>query len=152
MGDYFVMSVRFNKSSATEFGLIPDGVDRAIDPRDGSVWVKKNLYDWGWGEENGYYKAPLPDYPALLELVLYSNNNDDTYGAAAIILEQYSEELLCTCENMMLDPKRKKEFKALAKVFKLNLAINRCPVLKKSFHQIQSDFARWKRISEQVNA
>ena len=68
------------------------------------------------------------------------------------LLRQYSEELLCTCENMMLDPKRKKEFKALAKVFKLNLAINRCPVLKKSFHQIQSDFARWKRISEKVNA
>lgn len=48
MGKYFVMSVRFNKCSALDFGLIPKDSGTAIDPNDNSIWVKTELYDFGW--------------------------------------------------------------------------------------------------------
>ena len=114
MGKYFVMSVRFNKCSALDFGLIPKDSGTAIDPNDNSIWVKTELYDFGWGKENGFYKAPLPDFDTLLELVLHSEDRDDMYGAAAIILEKYADELLYRCEAMMNDPLRKKEFRRSA--------------------------------------
>ena len=111
MGKYFVMSKRFNKQYAKDFGLISNGNNTALDPTDGSLWTKTNLYDFGWEKENGYYKEPLPDFLSLFEITLCSNNDDDTYGAAAIILEKYPDELLIKCEQLMLDKKHKWTFK-----------------------------------------
>ena len=76
MGDYFVMSIRFNKHNATDFGLISNDTTTAINPKDGSLWQKTNLYDFGWGKENGFHRVPLPGFETLLELVLYSKNKE----------------------------------------------------------------------------
>lgn len=148
MGNYFVMSMRFNKYNASDFGFISNGTNTAINPNDNSIWVKAALYDFGWGKENGFYKAPLPSFDTLFELALYSANRDDMYGAAAIILEKYADELLCQCEILVNDRFRKKEFKKLVEIFKLKLPINRCAVVQKTYEQIQNDYARWKKISE----
>lgn len=46
MGEYFIMSMRFNKSSPKEFGLIPGdelGVFFKVD--DNSQWKSRPLYD-----------------------------------------------------------------------------------------------------------
>ena len=150
MGDYFIMSVRFNKHTASDFGLIPFGTNDAINPNDGSRWRKRNLYDFGWGAENGYYKLPLPGFQVLLGLVLHSADSDDMYGAASIILEKYPAELLNHCEIIVTDPKRNKELEILAKVFKLDLGTNRSPVTHKSYNEIQNDFERWQRIAKLV--
>ncbi len=148
MGDYFVMSTRFNKSNASDFGFISKSENLAINPKDNSTWIKVVLYDFGWGKENGFYKFPLPNFDVLFELVLYSENRDDKYGAAAIILEKFPEELLYQCERLAKDPYRKKEFKELVELFKLNISTNRCSVAQKTNEQIQNDYMRWKRISE----
>ena len=86
MGKYFVMSIRFNKCIASDFGLISKNENIAINPIDNSIWIKTKLYDFGWGKENGFYKIPLPNFNTLLELALYSTNEEDMYGAAAVIL------------------------------------------------------------------
>lgn len=138
MGKYFVMSVRFNKCSALDFGLIPKDSGTAIDPNDNSIWVKTELYDFGWGKENGFYKAPLPDFDTLLELVLHSEDRDDMYGAAAIILEKYADELFYRCEAMMRS----------AEVFRLEEPLNRCSVDQKTSEQIKSNHTRWKKIAQ----
>jgi hypothetical protein len=151
MGDYFVMSMRFNKHNASDFGLVSIDMNTATNPNDNSTWIKTNLYDFGWGKENGYYKKPLPDYPCLFEMTLHSKNQDDAYGAAAIILEQYPEELLIQCEQLMTDNTRKKEFKKIIEIFKLNKEMNRSPVLQKSYAQVQNDFERWKKVSNIAN-
>lgn len=148
MGKYFVMSVRFNKCSALDFGLIPKDSGTAIDPNDNSIWVKTELYDFGWGKENGFYKAPLPDFDTLLELVLHSEDRDDMYGAAAIILEKYADELLYRCEAMMNAPLRNKEFRRLAEVFRLEEPLTRCSVDQKTSEQIKSNHTRWKKIAQ----
>ena len=55
MGHFFVMSTRFNKCDASDFGLLPLAEDMALSPNDGSIWAKTELYNFGWGDENGYY-------------------------------------------------------------------------------------------------
>lgn len=47
MGKYFVMSLKFNKSSASDFGFKPYGEKYAINPNDNSLWMKKNYMIWG---------------------------------------------------------------------------------------------------------
>ena len=151
MGNYFVMSMRFNKINASDFGLISNDANTAINPNDNSIWIKSALYDFGWGKENGFYRAPLPNFDTLFELALYSTSRDDMYGAAAIILDNFADELLQQCEKLMNDRFRKKEFKTSVELFKLKLPINRSSVVQKTYEQIQSDYSRWKKISDIAN-
>lgn len=150
MGIYFVMSTRFNRNSATDFGLEPQDSETAINPKDGSIWKRTQLYDLGWGKENGFYKLPLPQFDILFELVLHSECDEDVFGAAAIILEKYPDLLLEQCEVLMNNRSKKKDFKKLVKLFNLKLPINRCPIDGKSYDQIQRDYTRWKKVSEMV--
>ena len=53
MGHFFVMSTRFNKCDASDFGLLRLAEDMALSPNDGSIWAKTELYNFGWGDENG---------------------------------------------------------------------------------------------------
>lgn len=148
MGEYFVMSVRFNKCSASDFGLVSCGKDIAINPDDGSIWIKARLYDFGWGKENGYYKSPLPEFPKLIEIALHSTNEEDAFGAAALVLEKYPEQLLERCEVLIADQKQKDGFAKMIRLFKLDSAVNRSSTAKKSCDQIKSDYERWRKISE----
>lgn len=63
------------------------------------------------GKENGFYKSPLPNFDILLEFALNSKSRDDMYGAAAMILENFADELLCQCETLINDRSRKKNSK-----------------------------------------
>ena len=69
------------------------------------------MYDFGWGKENGFYKSPLPNFDILLELALNSKSRDDMYGAAAMFLENYADELLCQCETLIMTVLEKKNSK-----------------------------------------
>lgn len=56
MGEHFVMSTRFDKCEASDFGLEQLDAKRATNPKDHTLWGKCKLYDFGWGKENGFYK------------------------------------------------------------------------------------------------
>lgn len=148
MGKHFVMSKRFNKSSASDFGFLSTSATTAVNPIDNSTWVKTELFDFGWGKENGFYKSPLPNFNSLFELALYSSDSDDMYGAASMILDKYSEELLQTCEVIMNDSSRKADFEKLVQLFNLKLPINRSPTVNKTINQVQNDYIRWVKVSE----
>ena len=166
MGNYFVMSTRFNKSKASDFGLISKDANTAINPNDNSIWIRTALYEeiilrqysrnlifdaLDDKKENGFYKSPLPNFDILLDLALNSKSRDDMYGAAAMILENFADELLCQCETLINDRSRKKEFKRLVELFKLKSATNRCSVVRKTYEQVKSDYCRWKKISDIAN-
>lgn len=148
MGKFFVMSKRFNKQSALDFGLSDKGSGMAVNPDDGSLWKKDQLFDFGWGPENGYYRVPLPDFPHLLDIILLEDNDEDIFGAAAIVERQYPEELLEYCENIVLDPGRAEDFEKISRVFQLDYPINRSPTEGKQYQEVLSDSERWERISE----
>lgn len=151
MGKYFLMSRHFNKQSAQDFGLSEKDEDLAVCLADRSLWRKTSLYDFGWGEENGYYKVPLPDFFGLLEILLHAETDEDVYGAAAMIERKYPEELLRQCESFINDPMRTKDFEKLYSVFHLNDPFNRCSILGKTYSEIKSDTERWKKVSEYVS-
>ncbi len=148
MGKYFVMSKRFNKVNAADFGLIQVGNDTAVSPVDGSTWQKEQLFDLGWGYENGYYRVPLPDFSHLLSIVLAEDNEEDVWGAAAIIERLYPEDLLIECENMLSAHDRTKDFDTVFNIFKLYIPVNRSPSKGKTYQEIQMDYKRWKRLSD----
>ena len=148
MGDYFVMSMRFNKCYASDFGLILKDTNKAINPNDDSIWIKASLYDFGWGKENGFYKDPLPCFDSLFEIALCSSNSEVMYGAAAVILERFADDLLYKCEIFMNDDFRKNEFRKMVDLFNLKSSMNRSSTSGKTYEQIRSDYARWKAVSE----
>lgn len=147
MGHFFVMSTRFNKCDASDFGLLPLAEDMAASPNDGSIWVKTELYNFGWGDENGYYRYPMPSFEKLFHLVLNSADEEDIYGAASVILKRYPDELLKQCEAIAENRGGSDDFGKLVKVFRLDSPVNRSPVLRKTYAQIQQDSRRWREIA-----
>lgn len=148
MGHFFVMSTRFNKCDASDFGLLPLAEDMALSPNDGSIWAKTELYNFGWGDENGYYRYPMPSFEKLFHLVLNSADEEDIYGAASVILKRYPDELLKQCEAIAGNRGRSDDFGKLVKVFRLDSPVNRSPVLRKTYAQIQQDSRRWREIAD----
>lgn len=122
------MSVRFNKSTLNDFGLVKSNEGLITDRIDYSIWEKKELIDLGWGNENGFYKTPLPGFDDLSKLVFEfsynkKNNNIDTinfYGALAILLQRYPVLLLDKVEEHDLkgkfDSKKDRDFFELVKL------------------------------------
>lgn len=150
MGRYFVMSMRFNRRTAADFGLVPIDANTARNPSDNSIWIAAKLFDYGWGKENGFYRSPLPTCDALFDLALHSRDEEDMHGAAAMILERFPCELLRRCEALLKEQSRAREFQKLAGLFDLKTPTNRCPTANKPYEQIRSDSIRWKRIAEQA--
>jgi len=147
----FMMSMRFNKESPEDFGLIPsEETDIYIMPSDKSLWKKRNLYDFGWGKENGYYKLPLPQFDDLVNIIINSESKDNKYGAAAIILDDFNDDLLFKCQEIFKDGKNAKKYGDLFKILQLDIPMNRSSTLGKSYKEISEDFEKWKDISKQV--
>lgn len=145
MGNYFLMSTRFNKTAPEDFGLVPNGNGYAINPADNTKWKSMELYDFGLGNENGYAKIPMPSFETLYAL-LFGSCDEDKYGAAAVILASYPYQLLEKCEST-LTLEDHGESNTLIEVFDLTTPVNRCPVLGKRFSEIEVDAERWRRIA-----
>ena len=149
MGNYFRMSRRFQKSSPEDFGLLPtQDRDVAILPEDRSVWVRCPLYDLGWGAENGYYRSPLPPFPALWTLAVNGDDPEDAEGAAAMILTRHPVELLETCEKLISVPEDGCDFSKAAALFQLERGVNRSPTAGKPPEEVARDAARWKALAD----
>lgn len=148
---FFMMSIRFNKKSPEDFGLIPSkDADVYIMPSDNSLWKKRDLYDLGWGKEIGYYKLPLPKFDDLVNIILNSNCQENKYGAAAIILDDFSDKLLNKCQEILQDRKSIKKYLNFFKILQLQIPINRSSTVRKSYNEIFESFQKWKDISNQL--
>lgn len=148
-----MISKRFNKQIASDFGLInADEEDCAINPNDNSRWVRCSSYDFGWGSEIGYYRVPLPCFSELLQILIESNDFDDIYGAAAIIMEKYPHDLLKYCEELFALSVDKDSVKKLIKILHLDQCINRSPIQRKTFEEITNDFTRWQEVSRRAQS
>ena len=152
MGNYFMMSIRFNKQSPEEFGLtLNDNSDTFVRLNDNSQWKKRPLYDYGWGEENGYYKVPMPSFDELVSIILQSKNEDDKYGAAAVILDDFCDELMEKCFEIFEDGKDVKKYFEFFRILKLQNPINRSSIIGKHYSEVSKDFEKWKTIAKMVS-
>ena len=150
---YFMMSFRFNKETPKDFGLIKsNSTNIYISPLDKSLWKKRNLYDFGWGNENGYYRLPLGEFEDLIDIILNTNSDENKYGAAAVILDDYCDKLLIKCQELLKDNMRIKEYLEFFKILKLDISINRSNTHGKNFKEVSKEFDKWKDISEQIQS
>lgn len=149
MGNYFLMSTRFNKTNPEDFGLLPNGKGYALNPIDNTMWKSMELYDFGWGNEFGYCKMPMPSFETLYAL-LFSSCDEDKYGAAAVILASYPYQLLEKCESTLTSEDHGQS-DILIEVFDLTNPVNRCPISGKELSEIELDAERWRRIAVIAN-
>ena len=143
---YFLMSTLFNKETATDFGLVEkDG--RFFRESDNSEWVKCQLYDHGWGDENGFYKLPLGDFYELINIVL-TGEKEDSFGAASIIMNRYNDELKDFLLELTNQSPSKKSKELLFKTFKLKWGTNRTAKNGMNIQEILKEAQDWEKIKE----
>ncbi len=149
MGEFFMMSNRFDKSSSSDFSLIStEKVDVFKLVEDNSLWEKCELYDFGWGNENGYRKIPILSFAQLVDLAMNSTNNDDKFGAAAQLLSEHTFELMEFCFNIVKGDLINKKYIEFFRLLKLHIPTNRWEVIGKTIKEIEADAQKWLEISK----
>lgn len=149
---HFMMSTCFNKSDPMEFGFTPTQEPNIYTlPSDGSKWEKRALYDLGWGSENGFVRLPVPDFDALIELLLHSNLEENQYGAAALLEDdKYASKLLALCQNIFEKEESAGEYVLLFKLLHLDIPLNRGNLNGKSHAEIVASHEAWIEIAHKV--
>ena len=149
----FMMSKRFDKMTPEDFGLMlqEEATGTYVLPTDRSLWKRRQLYDFGWGSEMGYYRIPLPGFDHLIKLVLSSSVWENRYGAAAILLEDYPEPLLVECEKLIADDHFVQQNREFFKILGLDEPINRSRVVGKTHSDVLCDYKRWEAISRRLS-
>ena len=143
---YFMMSRKFNKCTYKDFGLtIIEG--KFIKQEDMSEWEPCHLFDFGWGAENGFYKKPLGDFTSLMKIV-FLDDEEDSYGAASIILSKYAFELKKFIKYEIIEKKKEQDIQRLEKVFNLTNPINRTIKSNMSINEIEKEMNEWLLISK----
>ena len=147
--NHFLMSCRFNKQSPQDFGLLHKN-GKFFRENDGTEWKQCQLFDLGWGEENGYYKVPLAPFEELMRLVLCGNDLEDSYGAAAMIQKVYPTELKehllkLMCQKMTFLDRKKRE--KLNHFFHLHRGVNLTFKIGMSIAEMEKESADWQKIA-----
>lgn len=148
------MSFRFDKCKPEDFALKLSQQDPEvyINVEENSLWVKREMYDFGWGNECGFMRTPKLEFSDLWELLISSNIQENKYGAARLIEKEYARELM----NYLLDTFKSQSFSAdnsfieAAKILKLEKVRNRCETTGKTFKEIENDYQNWEMISDKV--
>lgn len=85
-----------------------------------------------------------------MNIILSSNFDDNKYGAAAVILDDFCDELLINAQELLKDVKNIREYIQFFKILQLEIPINRSNILGKSYDEVSKDYEKWKEISRQV--
>jgi hypothetical protein len=145
----FLMSIRFNKQSPQDFGLVYVN-GKFVRESDQTEWMPHALYNIGWGKENGFCKVPLGSFEELMRLVLCDKDLEDSYGAAAMILEKYPQELKLYLQNSLQLREKQKDKKWLRKLnhfFALHKGINLSLQAGMTLAEIDREHGDWKQIA-----
>ena len=150
------MAPIMGKIKPEDFNLYPSDTDSDIyiDKSDNSKWLKKYLYDFGWGGQNGFMRLPQLDFQDLWDLLFNSKFKDDRYGAAVILEAEHAEEL----NKHILGIFNKQNIevtKSMIEVFNilhLDRGMNRSEILNKPNEEVTRDWENWKNIAEKVKS
>jgi len=150
---YFMMSFRYNKKNPSDFDLQKSSQeDIYVYQQDNSLWKPIQLYDLGWGKENGYYRLPMLTFQQLFNLLVISDNQENKYGAAAVIMDNYNDELFETCIKLFSKNINLTKYINVFKILQLDLPLNRSSILNKNYSEIEADYKRWNGLTEKVKS
>ena len=151
LGEHFRMGRRLNPKEPERFRLSYDNaIDTYRDMDDGSYWQACTLFDFGWGDEPGYFKLFLPSTEELVELLLTSDIEDDYYGAASVLMDGAADETLPYLEAALQDKGRYPLAARRLTAVGLSRAVNRSEIVGKSIERVQADFARWQALADEI--
>lgn len=148
---YFHMSLRFNKCKPEDFDLIKFKNNVYKHKFNDTKWIKKELYDFGWGNECGFMRLPELTYSELWYLLISSDIQENKYGAAYIIEKNYSDKLLKTVQDLLNNKELINESVLKGfEILKLYEVKNRSNIIGKSNKEIERDFKKWEKISKKI--
>lgn len=144
----------------------------------GELYRKRLLYDFGWGQENGFELMPQLSFDELIQLVerpmvlpqkefrqRYTKEEiqqadiwrSNLYGAVAVIMQDYAEELVRFLSvkvdtDYFSNPSLRNNFKCFSFDSQKTRAEGKIPggVLTRSYEDILRDYPQWRRISSKV--
>lgn len=143
----FMMSKKFNKISCSDFNLYEKN-GKYYSKYDESEWTPCLLYDFGWGKENGFYRVPLGDFSELIGIVLSRSDEEDSYAAASIIIDNYASELKSFLLDTISTDSKNVDYGRLNLIFKLEVPLNRTLDDRMDLASIEKEYSDWKYISQ----
>ncbi len=177
MKRYFYITIHFYPDyEGTVFSKYQD--DLYINTENGDIYRKRLLYDFGWGQENGFELIPQLSFDELIKLIerptvlpqkkfwqKYSKEEiqqadiwrSNLYGAVAVIMQDYVKEFI-EFLSVMIDtdyfsnPCIRDNFKCFSFDSQRAKAEGKIPggVLTRSYADILNDYPEWRRISSKV--
>lgn len=177
MKRYFYTTIHFSPNyEGTVFIKQQDNL--YINAETGELYLKRLLYDFGWGQESGFELMPKLSFDDLIKLVeqpmvpvrkkfwrKYTKAElqqadiwrSNLYGAVAVIMQDYVEELVEFLSakvdtNYFSNPSIRENFKCFSFDSQRTRLEGKIPggVLTRSYEDILNDFPQWKRISSKV--
>lgn len=152
--------------------------DLYINAETGEVYRKRLLYDFGWGQENGFELMPQLSFEKLIQLVecpmplpqkqfwqKYTKEEiqqadiwrSNLYGAVAVIMQDYLKELVEFLSdkvntNYFSNPSIRDNFKSFSFNSQKTSEEGKIPggILTQSYEDILKDYPPWERISMRV--
>lgn len=174
---YFYITIHFSPNyEGTVFSKYRDNF--YINNKTGEIYRKRLLYDFGWGQEDGFELMPQLSFEKLIQLVecpmvipqkkfwqKYTKEEiqqinvwrSNLYGAVAVIMQDYTEEFIefLTVKvntDYLSNPSIRENFKNFSFDSKKTRAEGKIPggVLVRSYEDILRDYPQWERISSKV--
>ena len=177
MKRYFYITIHFSPNyEETLFSKHQD--DLYINTETGEIYRKRLLYDFGWGQENGFELTPQLSFEELIQLVecpmvlpqktfwqkftkeeIEQANiwRSNLYGAVAVIMQDYVKELVEFLSTKIdtdyfSNPSIRDNFKCFSFDSQKTRAEGRIPggVLEQSYEDILKNHPQWEGISSKI--
>lgn len=177
MKRYFYITIHFSPDyERTVFSKRQD--DLYINSETGELYRKRLLYDFGWGQENGFELMPQLSFDELIPLVArpmippqkkpgqkYTKEElqqadiwrSNLYGAVAVIMQDYTDELVEFLASKVdtdyfSNPDIRNNFKCFSFDSQKARAEGKIPggVLTQSYEEILRGYPQWKQISSKI--
>ncbi len=174
---YFYTTINFQPNYDNQFELIKS--DIYSNSENGKLYRKRLLYDFGWGREYGYAIVPEPSFRELISMIEYVSDSirnnpfyffskkkralnkqcwDNAYGAIAVIMEEYVDELILFLQEKVQtdyfdDAYIRQRFQHFAfdrkKAHKFGICAG-ATINNQHYESVFNENKLWKKISSQV--
>lgn len=177
MKRFFYVTMHFSPNYVGTI-LLKQQDGKYINTETGEFYIKRRLYDFGWGQEEGFELLPLLSFEELITLIEYTitpfkknifgkyNKHgiqqyniwfSNLYGAVAVIMQDYVEDFIEFLSAKIVtdyfnNPSLRKNYKCFSFDTEKTREEGMFPggILSRSYEDILNDYPKWREISSKV--